>query len=270
MTEPAGKNDPKKYSVVAHEDSLYSHKDLEDMHSIIDKRLQGIPNNNLDDIELLKSQMRILLTHVDVAGKNTKDPQKFEQIAEIHKLSKKFDQEIIQRTTQIELSLKNAAIEHAKKLAEANAQRAEIRRNEERMALEKFRQAEEVHRNVEQASRQADEAARKANEIANPKQDQTAIEPIALPEIIIKDIAIVAASKERNGEVVEPGKILPPMMTDDRLKMKNRLADSIKGLINTAHDTHLLHNKVSGSNETRPHYITRLSTNEFFFTRKNL
>ncbi|MDR3442522.1 MAG: hypothetical protein P4L65_05845 [Legionella sp.] len=90
----------------------------------------------------------------------------------------------------------------------------------------------------------------------------------------IKDIAIVAKYDGTNpvcGEAPRGGDNFPLMTSAERINMESRLFDDIKNLMHQANQTHFQNNKQPGTNVEDPHYITRLSTNEFFFyTREPL
>lgn len=84
----------------------------------------------------------------------------------------------------------------------------------------------------------------------------------------IKDIAVVALPKDgRNpiGEAPSRGQMYPRMTSRDHELMVDRLFYEIKELMQKAKASHLVNYKRPHTNEIDPNYITRLSTNEFFF-----
>lgn len=85
----------------------------------------------------------------------------------------------------------------------------------------------------------------------------------------IKDIAVVALSLHWRhlpiGEAPKKGEGYKRMTADDRVQMLERLSRGIDDLMKEALATHLDSHKVSGTDAIDPDYITRLSTNEFFF-----
>ncbi|MDI1351292.1 MAG: hypothetical protein PSV35_00750 [bacterium] len=90
----------------------------------------------------------------------------------------------------------------------------------------------------------------------------------------IKDIAIVAKYDGQNpmcGEAPRKGDNFPPMSLAQRIDMESRLFADIKNLMIQAHQTHSQNNKQADTQIEDPDFITRLSTNEFFFyTREPL
>ncbi len=83
----------------------------------------------------------------------------------------------------------------------------------------------------------------------------------------IKDIAVVCTLLDHYpiGEAPRKGQQYLPMTADHRLRMHDRLLSGVSKLMDLAHTTHLANNKVVGTEEVDPNYITRLSTNEFYF-----
>lgn len=85
----------------------------------------------------------------------------------------------------------------------------------------------------------------------------------------IKDIAVVALSQNWShfpiGEAPKKGQAYQRMTPDEREQMLGRLSRGIDGLMNEAYVTHLDNCMTPHSNTVDPDYITRLSTNEFFF-----
>jgi len=90
-----------------------------------------------------------------------------------------------------------------------------------------------------------------------------------MPATRIKDIAVVASlradRKNPQGEALSAGEERPPMTAEQRSDMNDRVFRTIDGLMDKAKDIHTTHNKIEGSEVVDLDYVTRLSTNEFFF-----
>lgn len=90
-----------------------------------------------------------------------------------------------------------------------------------------------------------------------------------MPATRIKDIAVVATiradRKSPQGEAPMEGEQRPPLTAEQRLDMSDRVFSTISGLMDKAQDIHTTHNKIEGSGVVDLDYVTRLSTNEFFF-----
>lgn len=89
-----------------------------------------------------------------------------------------------------------------------------------------------------------------------------------MKKINIKDIFVVALCKNgRNpiGEACYNDQAYSKMTPDDRVKMMDRLIYNISILMKEAKKTHLASYKKLDTNDVDTDFITRLSTNEFFF-----
>jgi hypothetical protein len=86
---------------------------------------------------------------------------------------------------------------------------------------------------------------------------------------VIQDIAVIAAPTGGNpiGEALRKGDPKPssPMIHSEREDMVGRLEHSILELMDNADKTYQANCYKPGTTELEPDYITRLSTNEFFF-----
>lgn len=88
----------------------------------------------------------------------------------------------------------------------------------------------------------------------------------------IKDIAIIGVYRGNSPVGEAPRGAIPfppvPMTSSERLDMLQRLEDSIGQLMDEAQENHEKNCYKPGTNEVDKDYITRLSTNEFFFYTK--
>lgn len=89
-----------------------------------------------------------------------------------------------------------------------------------------------------------------------------------MKKLKIKDILVIALVKEDGknpiGEACK-AQAYSEMTLDDRGKMMVRLLNKITILINEANETHLVNGNNSDTEDINLEFITRLSTNEFFF-----
>ena len=89
---------------------------------------------------------------------------------------------------------------------------------------------------------------------------------------IIQDVAIIGDARFGNpiGEAPRRGDPIPnyPMMPSERADMISRLESSIHQLMDDAKKVYQTNCYKPGTDEVNPDYITRLSTNEFFFYTK--
>lgn len=88
----------------------------------------------------------------------------------------------------------------------------------------------------------------------------------------IQDKAVIAKVTIGNpvGEALRKIDPIPlgPMTTPEREDMVDRMENSIKDLMDEAESTYQANCKIPGTSNVDPDYITRLSTNEFFFYTK--
>ncbi len=91
-------------------------------------------------------------------------------------------------------------------------------------------------------------------------------------KVVIQDKAVIAQVTTGNpiGEALRAGMPVPanPMAAFERREMVERLEKSITQLMNKAEDSYQANCHIPGTTNIDPNYITRLSTNEFFFYTK--
>lgn len=90
---------------------------------------------------------------------------------------------------------------------------------------------------------------------------------------VIQDKAVIAVITKSNpiGEAgLKAGETLStvPMTQQERQDMVERLEHSISELMDDAENSHQVNSHITGTTDPDPEYITRLSTNEFFFYTK--
>ena len=91
-------------------------------------------------------------------------------------------------------------------------------------------------------------------------------------KLVIQEIAVIAEVKQAPpvGEALKASDPIPafPMSLIMRQDMLARLESSITELMDNAENTYQENCYISGTSKLDPDYITRLSTNEFFFYTK--